>query len=137
MTLLPEGFNAREVEPNSGYEPMPAGSYTVMITASEMKKTSAGDGEYLSLTFKVLDEGEFNGRTVWSNLNLINPNDKAVEIAQKELSSIMHAVDMLDATDSQELHGIPMKARIKVRPAQGGYDARNEISFFKPLVESS
>lgn len=134
MSLLPGGsFNANDVDPNAGFEPIPAGTYTVMITDSEMKKTAAQDGEYLKLTFKVLDEGDFNGRLIWSNLNLVNKNDKAVEIAQKELSGICHAIGVLEPEDSQELHGQPMKAKVKVIPPRDGYDAQNGISFFKSL----
>ena len=136
MSLLPSDFDATTVDPNTAFEPVPAGTYTVMIIASEMKDTQAGDGQYLKLEFKILDEGEFNGRKIWTNLNLVNPNEKAVEIAQKELSGIMHAVDRVGATDSNELHGLPMSAKVKVRPPQNGYDASNTISFFKSLDEA-
>lgn len=135
MSLLPSNFNANDVKPNEGFEPVPAGTYTVMITDSEMKSTAAGDGEYLKLTFKILDEGDFNGRLIWSNLNLVNKNDKAVEIAQRELSGICHAVGVLEPEDSQELHGVPMRAKVKIIPPKDGYDAQNGISFFKPVDE--
>jgi len=55
-------FNAREVKPNEGRgEPIPAGKYMAMISASIMKPTKNGTGSYLSLEFTVL-EGEHRGR---------------------------------------------------------------------------
>lgn len=136
MAQLPGGnFNANDVDPNAGFEPLPAGDYAVMIIESSMEKTKAEDGEYLKLTFKVLAPEEFKGRQVWSNLNLINKNEKTVDIAQRELSSICHAIDVMNPEDSQELHGIPMAARIKVEPARGGYGPSNSISYFKNIEE--
>ena len=41
------GFNANEVEPNSSFEPIPAGKYLAAITASETKPTKSGNGSYL------------------------------------------------------------------------------------------
>ncbi|MFO7900232.1 MAG: DUF669 domain-containing protein [Planctomycetota bacterium] len=55
------GFNAREVEPEVGFEPIPAGKYLAIITGSEMKDTKAGTGRYLELTFEVI-EGKHKGR---------------------------------------------------------------------------
>lgn len=138
MSILPQGFDATEIEPNAAFEPVPAGTYTVMIVDSEMKETNAKDGEYLKLTFKIVDadDEQYINRKIWSNLNLVNKNEKAVEIANRELSAICHAVGVLQPEDSQELHGIPMLAKIKVIPAQGGYDASNGISFFKPVDEA-
>lgn len=133
MALLPTGqFNAEEIEPSSSMQPVPPGEYEVMIVDSEMRQTSAGTGEYLKLTFRIT-EGEYEGRFVWKNLNLVNPNEQAVEIANRELSAICHAVDVLQPEDSQELHGIPMSARIKVIPPKNGYDASNDIGSFKAL----
>ena len=53
------GFDAREVEPQAAFEPIPADKYLVVISASEMKTTKAGDGSYLELTFQII-EGDDN-----------------------------------------------------------------------------
>ena len=45
------GFNANDVEPNSTFEPIPAGKYVAAITASETKPTKSGGGSFLELTF--------------------------------------------------------------------------------------
>jgi hypothetical protein len=126
-----QGFNAQEVEPQSSFDPIPAGEYTAMITDSEMKPTKNGAGEYLQLVFDICD-GEHEGRKVFARLNLNNPNQTAVEIAQRELSAICHAVGVLTPNDSSDLHDKPMTIKVKIRQSPG-YDPQNEISAYKAL----
>ena len=47
-------FNAEEIEPSS-FDPIPAGWYKAIISASEMKPTRDSYGEYLSLTLQVIE----------------------------------------------------------------------------------
>ena len=101
------GFNANEVDPNFAFEAIPAGKYLAVITESEMKPTKSGVGQYLQITFQVID-GEYKGRLVWSRLNLDNPNATTVKIARAELSAVCRAVGVLAPKDSLELHNIPL-----------------------------
>lgn len=128
-------FDASQVEPSTSYDLLPAGTYTAMITASEMKPTKAG-GERLNLTFQIV-EGEHQGRLVWSGLNLKNANEQAVQIAMRELSAICRAVGVLTPKSSSELHDKPLRIKVKVRPAQNGYDASNEVSGYEALSGSA
>ena len=118
-------FNAAEVSTESQFSPVPNGDYPVIITESEMKETQSGDGQYLQLVLEVID-GPYKGRKVWERLNLVNSNQTAVEIAQRSLSQICHAVGHLQLQDSVELHNKPMMAKIVVRQ-QDGYDDTNEV----------
>ena len=106
-------FDANTVEPKQSFDPIPAGKYLVGITESEMKRTKAGDGEYLKLTIQVL-EGEHKGRLLWVQLNLRNKNPKTVEIALAELSAICRAVNTMMPRDSVELHNLPMLVTVKL-----------------------
>ena len=54
-------FNAAEVDPMTDFEAIPAGKYTVVLTASEMKPTKSNNGRYLELTFEVVDGESRNG----------------------------------------------------------------------------
>jgi hypothetical protein len=83
-------FNANEVEPSVGFEPIPNGKYQAVIAESGFKSTKSGNGRYLELEFEVI-EGEHKGRKLWARLNLENPNSTAVEIARAELSAICSA----------------------------------------------
>lgn len=129
------GFNAEAYEPLDTFEPVPAGWYTVIITESEMKPTKAGDGEYLQLAMQIV-EGEYQGRYIWDRLNLINPNQTAVDIAQRALASICRAVGVLTPTDSSELHDRPLQVKVSVRPPKDGYDATNEVKGYRALGEA-
>jgi hypothetical protein len=100
-------FNAAAVEPQQSFDALPPGRYDAIISASEMKDTKAGTGQYLQLTFDVVG-GQYEGRKLWSRLNLVNPNATAVQIAERELSAICHCVGILVPADSEELHDRPL-----------------------------
>lgn len=110
---------------------LPEGDYLAEIVKSENKATKAGDGEYLSLQFKVL-EGKHKDEIVYTNLNLVNPNDVAVKIAKKTLAKICKAVnvDVLNLENSEQLHGKPMIITVTLRPTDDAYPG-NEIKGFK------
>ena len=119
------GFNANQVEPAADFEPLPAGKYVAVITASEMKPTKAGNGSFLELVFQVT-EGEFKGRKLWSRLNLENPNALTVKIARGELSAICRAVGVMEPKDSCELHNLPLVVSVKQKADADG-EVRNEV----------
>lgn len=128
-------FDATTVAPDTGTgDPIPAGWYNVMIDESEAKPTKAEGGVRLSLRFTVLD-GQYAGRKIFTGLNIRNANPVAQEIAYKQLSAICHAVGILQVQDSQQLHGKPLKVRVKVKPASGDYEASNDITAYKNINE--
>lgn len=130
-------FDARQVDPQQSFEPIPAGWYNMMIVESEMKLTSNGQGAYLQLWLKVVD-GQYAGRQVFDRLNLQNQNPVAAEIAYKRLSAYCHATGVIQVQDSQQLHGIPLKARVSVRTdSTGQYDPSNEIKAVKHINEET
>jgi hypothetical protein len=120
------GFNAAEVEPNEPRDPLPAGWYKCVITESEEKPTKAQTGSYLQMTLEVI-EGDHQGRKVFERLNLNNPNQTAVEIAQRTLSGICRSVGVMTPRNSSDLHDKPLMVKVAVKPASGDYGASNEI----------
>lgn len=113
------GFNAHAV-PESTYGAMPPGLYAVMATESEVKATKAGTGQYLQFVLDVLDE-KYNKKKLWVRLNLWNPNQTAVTIAQQELAQMCIAVGIPAPEDSSELLNIPFIVRLGVsKDANGG-----------------
>lgn len=125
------GFDASQVDPNVSFDPVPEGKYLVAITESEMKPTKNGKGSYLQLTFTIL-EGDFRGRMLWARLNLNNPNATAVKIAKSELSSICHAVGVMEPRDSVELHNIPLLVNVKVKKRNDNDELTNEVKGYAP-----
>jgi hypothetical protein len=127
-------FNATKVPPASSFEVLPPGDYIAMITDSENAITRKG-GEMLKLTVTII-EGEHKDRKVWANLNLINDNPKAVEIAQRELSAICHATGVMMLTDSAQLHNRPLVVRLNaVHDPQWG--DRNEVKGWKAVEKTA
>ena len=125
-------FNAATVEPSAPMEAIPAGTYPVMIVNSEMKPTKDGQGQYLELHLKIVD-GPYINRMVFDRLNLVNRNATAVEIAQRTLSAICHAVGVLQVQDSQQLHNRPMLAKVAYVPANDRYGEKNEVKGYKAM----
>lgn len=122
-------FDASQVEPAS-FDVIPAGEYEAVIVASEMKPTTTG-GEMLVLELQVLN-GKYQNRKLWDRLNLVNSNDKAVQIAKGTLSAICRAVGVLTPKDSSELHNKPLSIKVAVQPARGEYGESNTIKSYKP-----
>ena len=131
--MLPEVFNAKDSDKMGGFEPIPAGWYLAEVVKSEMKDTAAGTGKYLTCQLKVV-EGEHKGRYLFNLMNLVNPNQTAVEIAQKELASLCEACELDEIEDSTELHGITMAVRVAIKAGNDKFPAKNEIKAYK--VES-
>jgi hypothetical protein len=119
------GFNANQVEPAADFEPIQAGKYVAVVTASEMKPTKNGNGSYLELTFQVI-EGEYKNRLLWARLNLDNPNPLTVKIARSELSALCRAVGVMEPKDSCELHNLPLVISVRQKTDADG-EVRNEI----------
>jgi hypothetical protein len=121
-----DGFDANQVDPAPDFEPIPDGKYVAAIIESEEKPTKAGTGYYLELIFQIL-EGVFKGRLLWDRLNLKNPNNQAVQIAQAELSAICHAVGVMRPNESCELHNLPLVIHVKRKKRQDTGEIVNEI----------
>ena len=124
------GFDARTVEPNAGFDLIPAGEYEACIVASQMKPTKDGNGQFLELELQILN-GQFQNRKLWDRLNLANPSAKAVEIARGTLSAICRALGVLTPKDSSELHNKPLRVKVTVRKSEEYGDA-NEVKAYKP-----
>jgi len=123
-------FDANQVQPQTDFAPLPAGDYLAMIIDSEMKATKTGRGQYLALTLQVID-GPMANRLLWDRLTLVHDNPKTVEIAQRALSAICHAVGVLQVTDSAQLHNRPLVVRVKYVEDQQ-YGPKNEVGGYKP-----
>lgn len=133
MALL--NFDASTVAPDTGaQDPVPAGWYDVVIDASEMKPTNDGNGSYLELRHNII-AGAMQGRKVYGRLNLRNANPTAQEIGYKQLSAVCHSTGVIQCQDSAQLHNIPLKIKVKLRPADGKYEASNEITAWKNIKE--
>jgi hypothetical protein len=125
-------FNAAQVEPQQvTFDPVPPGNYVAIVTDSDLRPTRSGRA--IKLTFRIV-EGQHTGRLIWANLNVENASAQAQEIAQKQLSSLCHAVGVINLTDTLQLHDKPVRIRVKVRPAVGEYAASNDVTGYDALA---
>ena len=125
-------FDANQVDPTNKFSAIPAGDYPVIVTASELKLTKDGTGQYLELSLEVQD-GPQRGAKLWDRLNLHNNNPKAVQIAQRQLSQLCHSVGVLQVNDSEQLHHKPCLAIVSAR-VEPGREPTNEVKGYKAIA---
>ncbi|MEM6692780.1 MAG: DUF669 domain-containing protein [Planctomycetota bacterium] len=131
------GFDAREVEPAGDMDLIPAGTYKARIIESEEKPSKQNpQNRYLALTFEIID-GQFKGRRLWENINLINSNGTAVQIARQQMSAICRAVGVLHPKHPSQLHDISMMIGVKVTKRSDTGDAQNKIKSWKSIEEAA
>lgn len=129
------GFSADEYDPHEGFEPLPNGDYVAMITEDEIKQTRAGTGQYLKLTWTVLD-GQYTGRKLWSNHNIVNSNETAQQIARQEISAIAHAIGRPRASTTEELVNMPCRITVAIRQ-EAGREPSNVIKKWEAIGQHS
>ena len=123
-------FDASTVSPKSSIAPLPAGVYLAHITESDVVPLKTGNGSSLKLTFEVID-GQSKGRKVWARLNIQHTNPEAQRIAQSDLSAICHATNNIKLMDTSSLHFKPLKIKVVIKPAAGGYEESNDIKGYE------
>ena len=128
-------FDANNVEPADTFDVLPKGKYLCMAVASEIKPTTNGTGEYLEITFEVLD-GQGKSRKIWERLNIRNANKKAEEISQRQLSALCRAVGVLNLQDSNQLHNLPVVLDIDIEQREG-YGPQNRVKGYSPSSNSA
>jgi hypothetical protein len=132
MAKYPQSVKTAEVQDDI----LPAGDYLAEAIKTEFKETKSGTGQYLSIAFKIL-EGSFKDRLIYTNLNVINDNPVAVNIAVGSLKKIYVAAGKNFDTrdDSDEILHIPMILTLTVRPEGDAYPG-NEIKKYAKVGAS-
>lgn len=125
---LPEG--------NTGdFTPLPDGWYTAFIAKAELCTTKAGTGQYIKLRYDITGPTH-QGRVVFGNLNIRNPNPKAEEIGRQQLGDIMRAIGLAKVADTDQLVGGAIQIKLVTRH-QEGYEPSNDVKGFKSVEGGS
>ena len=111
-------YTATEETMNGEFKPVPPATYLATITQSEMKKTKAGNGDIIKLTFEIMD-GEYKGRLFFNNINFNNPSSDCQNIGRKELNTIMKACELYELQDTSQLHGTAMMVDVVIEESVG------------------
>lgn len=127
-------FDASTVPPSKAFDPLPAGWYRMRITKAEIKGSEKA-GDMLALEHEIDEQAhpEHRGRKVFSNLCINHQNVQAREIARRTLSALCHAIGVLQLTDTTQLLGKVLQVKLRPVPAKDGYDAKNEVSGYRPM----
>lgn len=114
------------------FSPIPDGWYTARIASADLRSTKAGTGEYIAVRFDVTGPTH-QGRVVFTNLNIRNPNPKAEEIGRQQLGQIMQAIGAATVTDTDQLLGGTVAIKVTTRLDEK-WGNRNEVKGFKTVA---
>jgi len=133
-SIIPGGFDAASVEPqeNRTGEPLPAGTYEVEITNSEVKDAKSGNGTGLKLEYTVIGPTHAR-RKIFQYINIRHTSAQAEQIGQSQLSALCRAVGIPKLTDSDQLFQKILRVGVKVRPAANGYEASNDVTGYEAM----
>jgi hypothetical protein len=111
------------------FEPLPAGWYTCVVNGAEIKNTKAGTGQYIAVRYDITGPTH-QGRVVFGNLNIKNPNPKAEEIGRQQLGELMRAIGLTTVQDTDQLIGGQLSIKLDVRESEQ-YGASNDVKGYK------
>ncbi|MCH1580802.1 MAG: DUF669 domain-containing protein [Luminiphilus sp.] len=112
---------------SADYEVVPAGRYSAMVSDSAIKKTKAGDGEYIELTWEIVG-GPHNNRKWWQMYQVKNKSEKAVSMAQADLSAICKAMGREGFDMTEDLHNHEIVVDLEIE-SQAGWSDKNRVPF--------
>ena len=124
------GFAPSEVDVNAqtSFDPLPAGDYCLKAVEADEKTTKSGDGQYIKVKFEVV-KGEYAGRLVWMNFNIVNPSEKAQNIGRQQIVAWATACGKPNADDTDKLIDKPFMCTLKIEKS-AGYADSNTIKAF-------
>jgi hypothetical protein len=130
MAQLNETFSADALPVSDrNFEPLPAGWYTAVVNGAEIKNTKAGTGQYIAVRYDITGPTH-QGRVVFGNLNIKNPNPKAEEIGRQQLGELMRAIGLATVQDTDQLIGGQLSIKLDVRESEQ-YGASNDVKGYK------
>ena len=87
MAYLGQEYVIEDLPVGAGFDPIPAGWYTVKIVEAKLKDTKSGTGQYIAVRYDVLGP-QYQGRVVFGNINIKNQNPQAEEIGRQQLGDL-------------------------------------------------
>ena len=115
----------------SSFDPLPAGWYQASIQGAELKTTKAGNGQYIAVQYSITGPTH-QGRVIFGNLNIRNPNPKAEEIGRQQLGELMRAIGLVTVQDTDQLIGGQLSIKLSVRKSEE-YGDSNDVKGYKAL----
>jgi hypothetical protein len=129
---LDQPISASEYQSDRSYELVPPGWYSARITDATVKATKAGTGKYVAVRYDIIGPTH-EGRVVYGNLNVSNPNPVAEKIGREQLSDLMRAIGLGTLQDTDQLLGGTCQIKVAIEVGEGAYKDRNEVKAWKVL----
>lgn len=130
MAKLGQTFVADEMPKSErDFSPLPDGWYAVTVSEADVKATKAGTGSYIKMRLDVTGPTH-QGRVVFTNINIRNPNTKAEDIGQQQLGELMRAVGLPRLEDTDQLIGRSFSVKLVTRSSEQ-YGDQNEVKAYK------
>ena len=135
MAFLGKTYNAADLPQAQSYEPLPEGWYQASIKGADLKTTKAGNGQYIAVQYTITGPTH-QGRVVFGNINIENPNPKAEEIGLRDFNALITScgLKMVSDTDTFVGHNLEIKLTISAQP---GYAPRNEVRGYRAIDGSA
>ena len=109
-------------------EPVPAGTYEVQITDTDLKTTRNGDGCYIWLELTIVKNPEYNNRKIFANINISNPSQKAVDIGRAQLGDVLEITGISMFNDTDMLKGKLLGVKVKISEGPPEYpNKQNDV----------
>ena len=130
---LTQPFSVNELpERQNQYDPLPPGWYQARIAQAEVKSTKAKTGEYIAVRYDITGPTH-QGRVVFGNLNISNPNAEAERIGREQLGELMRAIGLAQIADTDQLIGGVCEIKVEIRKGDGQYADSNDIKAWKSV----
>lgn len=101
--MVQYAFDASRVQPAEAGAAIWEGVVPMIIKRTEVSDTAAKNGNKMLILHVDAAAGEYQGQSNVIRLNLWNSNPQAVEVAQRQLSSICHCTGRMQIQDSDQL----------------------------------
>ena len=106
-------YYSKDDKPTTGVEILPAGTYTVKVTAGDWKDVKDKPrNKYLQIIMVIVD-GEHKDKVIIDRFNLENDNDQAVAIAKGQFAALREAIGVLEPRDPADLMNIRFQLVLK------------------------
>jgi len=90
---------------SGGFEPLPSGEYSVVITDTDVVVPKSGNGLMVKLVYEVIGDREYEGKKIFDNVVIQHSSHDAEKIGKQRLNTIAAICDVKKIRDTAELHG--------------------------------
>ena len=133
MAFLGQAYQVKDIPEQDNFEPIPAGWYNARITEAEVKSTKAGTGSYIKVRYDITGPTH-QGRVIYGNINLSNPNQQAEQIGIQQLGSLARAIGLEVISDSDQLINRDVQIKLSIKKdTSGQYNDSNDVKGFKAV----